>query len=143
MAYHACWTQKRHLSVKFVRHTAPAKLNSGQQAEESACQHLVSQGLTLLTRNYRCPCGELDLVMRDGQHIVFVEVRYRRHSHFGGGIESVTRSKKTKLIATALHYLQAHRLGNRNPARFDVIAMAPSDDTNGIQWIRNAFDAIW
>lgn len=121
----------------------PIKLTRGQKAEERACSYLISQGLKLLARNYRCSRGELDLVMKDGEHVVFIEVRYRTHSQFGGGIESITRSKKAKLVATALHYLQAHRLGNRCPARFDVIAMAPSNDTDGIQWIQNAFDAIW
>jgi putative endonuclease len=92
--------------------------------------------LRLVERNYRCRLGELDLVMRDGEVLVFVEVRYRRSRAFGGGAESVGTVKQGRLIAAAQHYLQARNAG-ADPSRFDVVAL----DGAGCDWIRDAFHA--
>ena len=84
--------------------------------------------------------GELDLVMRDGDTVVFVEVRYRQQSHWGSAAESVNRAKQHRLIHTAQHYLlNTPRLANQ-PCRFDVIA-AEGDPSNpkSYHWIREAF----
>ena len=123
----------------------------GQAAENLACRYLQDQGLHLIERNYRCKRGEIDLVMRDADSVVFVEVRYRRNHRFGSGAESVNRYKQAKLTATALHYLQSNKAAAKSPARFDVISITlqgmPRDiqgapgDTAEIQWIKNAFDA--
>ncbi len=109
----------------------------GQQAEELAWRHLRDHGLQPVTRNYRCRLGELDLIMRDGDQLVFVEVRYRRNTRYGGGAESITAHKQQRVIAAALHYLQAHPGEARHPARFDVVAVQP----DGLDWIPNAFSA--
>lgn len=109
----------------------------GDAAEELACQHLQRQGLTLIERNYRCRHGEIDLVMRDKESTVFVEVRYRNNSSFGGSAVSVDGRKQTKLIAAASHYLQHHPALAQRPARFDVVAIAPG----ALEWIRDAFQA--
>lgn len=109
----------------------------GQAAEEQACRHLQQQGLTLIERNYRCRLGEIDLVMRDGASTVFVEVRYRSNPGFGGGAASVDGRKQSKLIAAASHYLQQHPALAQQPARFDVVAIAPT----ALEWIRDAFQA--
>jgi len=118
---------------------------SGDAAETIALNYLQQQGLTLITRNYRCRRGEIDLIMQHRNSIVFIEVRYRRSQHFGGAHASVDRRKQDKLIVSALHYLQENRQAARQPARFDVIAIhaetqaaAPSDN---IQWIQDAFQA--
>lgn len=111
--------------------------HDGRQAEDLACRYLEAQGLRLLERNYRCAAGELDLVMRDGRNLVFVEVRYRRHNRFGTPAESVDRRKQAKLTAAALHYLQAK--GSKQAARFDVIAVSPSGNGFTVQWIPDAF----
>lgn len=110
----------------------------GQRAEQTACQYLNRNGLVLVTRNYHCRCGEIDLIMRDGESLVFVEVRYRRSNHFGSSAETVDFRKRKKLIHTAQHYLQTHPQEQKRPARFDVIAM---EGSNQIEWIRCAFDA--
>lgn len=107
----------------------------GQAAEAEACRHLQQQGLELIERNYRCRQGEIDLIMRDGKSTVFVEVRYRSNPNFGGAAASVDPRKQGKLIATASHYLQQHHALAQQPARFDVIAIAPGT----LEWIRDAF----
>lgn len=116
-------------------------LMRGQEAEDLACRYLQAQGLRLLERNYHCARGEIDLIMRQDDGIVFVEVRYRRSVSFGGGAESVDYHKQAKLIATALHYLQGHKRLSDCPSRFDVVAVAPGKEQANIQWIRDAFQA--
>jgi putative endonuclease len=113
--------------------------NKGHFAEEMARHYLEQQGLRLVERNYRCPPGELDLVMLDGRTVVFVEVRYRRNPRFGTGAETVDKRKQAKLISAALHYLQSKRV--KQPSRFDVISITPMRAEHEIQWIQNAFDA--
>ena len=112
----------------------------GNLAERMAEQFMCNAGLSCLARNYRCRQGELDLVMRDGDTVVFVEVRYRQQSHWGSAAESVNRAKQHRLIHTAQHYLlNTPRLANQ-PCRFDVIA-AEGDPSNpkSYHWIREAF----
>lgn len=116
-------------------------ITRGQQAEDMACDYLQARGLQLLMRNYRCVRGEIDLIMKDGASIVFVEVRYRNSQRFGGGAASVDRQKQQKLIATALHYLQQNRAAAKSPARFDVVAIAPEANSAKIDWIPDAFQA--
>jgi putative endonuclease len=109
---------------------------SGHDAEERACDYLQTRGLRLLERNYRCRQGEIDLVMEDGESLVFVEVRLRRNPNFGGALMSVDFAKRRRLTACAQQYLQ--HLPRPRAARFDVIAIDAGED---IQWIRNAFEA--
>ena len=112
------------------------RIGQGRQAEQQACNFLQAQGLRLVEKNYRCRHGEIDLIMRDGEGLVFVEVRYRHGGSFGGALASIDVRKQRKLISTALHYLQARR--QRCSARFDVIAIGAN---SRIDWIPNAFDA--
>lgn len=113
----------------------PAAQQQGQTAETQACHHLQQQGLTLIERNYLCRLGEIDLIMKEGQSLIFVEVRYRSSNHFGGAAASVDPRKQSKLINTASHYLQQHPALAQHPARFDVIAITPTT----LEWIRDAF----
>ncbi len=108
----------------------------GQAAELDACAYLQNHGLTLIESNFRCPCGEIDLIMRDGDEVVFVEVRLRRQEYLGSAIESVTPSKQRKLIRTATLYLQKKQWLDRVNCRFDVIGI---DEQNQFDWIKNAF----
>jgi len=110
-------------------------LPSGAQAEALACAHLERAGLTLLTRNYRCPQGEVDLVMDDRDTLVFVEVRYRRSDAFGTPAETVDRRKRARLQAAAGHYLLTHSADRA--CRFDVVAVSGRDAR--IEWLRDAF----
>lgn len=114
----------------------------GRQAESLACEHLQRQGMRLLASNWRCRRGELDLVMLDGDTVVFVEVRCRRHQAWGGALESVDRQKRQRLAAAAEHFLQQEARWSRHPCRFDVIAVQPSagDSPAQLNWIPNAFD---
>jgi putative endonuclease len=106
----------------------------GRAAEQAAAEFLQARGLVELQRNYRVRGGEIDLVMRDGEHLVFVEVRYRARSDYGGAAASVTAAKQARLALAAQHYLQ--RSGNLAPCRFDVVAL---DGDAPPQWIRDAF----
>ena len=119
----------------------PTSLQVGNAAESLACDYLQQQGLRLLTRNYRAPYGELDLIMQDHDHVIFVEVRFRRHNHYGSGADSVTAAKQDKLIKTALYYLQQHPKQAKYPARFDVISLSAADGQTDIEWIKDAFQA--
>jgi len=110
-----------------------SKQKAGDKAETQACQYLEQQGLKLLTSNYRCKCGEIDLIMQHDQTLVFVEVRCRADSRFGSAAESVDRRKQHKIIKTAQYYLQQQR--RDFACRFDVVAL-----TSGtLNWIPDAF----
>lgn len=112
----------------------------GRRAERVARDFLQSRGLEPVCENYRFKGGEIDLIMRDGETIVFIEVRYRKTPEFGSGPESVTAKKQRRVIATARHYLQhAAGLADR-PCRFDVIAIGSDMQTDDIEWIPDAFD---
>lgn len=113
---------------------------TGKQAERYAESFLQRQGLKLIERNYRCRGGEIDLIMRDGEMQVFVEVRYRKHQNFGGAAASVNRQKQSRLIVAAQHYLQ-RQAPKDPPCRFDVVAVSPGKSGNpAVQWIKNAIE---
>jgi putative endonuclease len=107
---------------------------TGASAENKACAYLQQQSLQLITRNFRCKMGEIDLIMQDKNELVFVEVRCRNNSFFGGGLDSITDSKQKKLIKAASFYLQQKRL-TEIACRFDAVAIS----ANTIEWIKNAF----
>jgi putative endonuclease len=110
----------------------------GKIAEQLAATYLQQQGLTLLASNYHCRFGEIDLIMRDENETVFVEVRLRSNKSFGGAAESITPAKRQKLTRTADHYLMQR---SSTPCRFDAVLLN-SLSLTGIQWIRNAFDGL-
>ena len=112
---------------------------SGQAGEALALAHLQQQGLRLLAQNWRCKVGELDLVMLDGATVVFVEVRYRRHSAWGGAIASIDARKREKLARAASYFLQQQTRWAHSPCRFDVIAIDAVEPLR-LNWIQNAFD---
>jgi len=110
----------------------------GQLNEDLALTFLRDKGLTLLQRNYRSRLGEIDLIMQDSEHIVFVEVRFRSSNKFSGALFSVDRRKQAKLIKCAQQYI-AHS-SSQQSFRFDVIGISPNSGQHEIQWITNAFD---
>lgn len=112
-------------------------LNIGQKAEQEAATFLEKKGLILLVRNYHCLFGEIDLIMRDHDDIVFVEVRKRSNPYYATPEESVDITKQRKLIKTALHYLQKQRWFDKVQCRFDVVGISK----NQIEWIQDAFSA--
>ena len=115
-------------------------LQSGEDAESKALSWLKTQGLALVARNYSRKCGEIDLIMRHGHDLVFVEVRYRKNRAFGGAGESITRKKQNKIRKTAESFLQQYPGGPYNQCRFDVIAITGPKEQVVIDWIKHAFE---
>ncbi len=110
----------------------------GQSYEKKAEVFLVSEGLRLVERNFRCKVGEIDLIMQDQAVLVFVEVRFRQSTDFGGSESSISRVKQKRLIRSAQYYLQC-KYSNRPPmCRFDVVAIS----SENMNWINNAFYAF-
>lgn len=114
---------------------------AGSVAERAAEQWLQGQGLSSVARNYRCKLGEIDLVMRDGAQLVFVEVRLRRRMDYGGAIASVTRGKQQRVIRAAQMFLSNHPRWQNSPCRFDVVASGGDMEAESFQWewVRDAF----
>jgi putative endonuclease len=111
---------------------------NGAQAEIWALHYLQQQGLRLVTQNYRCRFGEIDLIMQAGTVLVFVEVRLRRSARFGGAAASIDQHKQQRLIHTAQHYLAT--LKKMPPCRFDAVLMDDAEGRNA-QWLKDAFGA--
>ncbi|UPT72851.1 MAG: YraN family protein [Elusimicrobiota bacterium] len=111
-----------------------SRAETGRAAEDAAAALLSAKGMTILERNFRAKVGELDLVARHGDEIVFVEVRARASSAFGGAAASVGGAKRRKLILAAKVWLQARRWDG--PCRFDVVAI----DAGRAEHIPAAFD---
>ncbi|UVE18595.1 YraN family protein [Pseudomonas sp. LS44] len=121
--------------------TSESTQSRGRAAEQSARQHLERQGMRLLAQNWLCRRGELDLVMLDGDTVVFVEVRYRRYAAWGGALESVDGRKQEKIARAAEHFLQQESRWSKHPCRFDVIAIDAGDQSLArMNWVKNAFD---
>lgn len=114
---------------------------SGKSAEDQACRYLQQHGLSVIQRNYRTRYGEIDLIMRDRDTTVFVEVRFRGQSHLVDPLSSVDVRKQQKLVRTASAWLQKHTDMATAPARFDVIAISGQDTQSRIDWVKNAFEA--
>ena len=119
---------------------APHATTRGVAAERLAGVWLRRRGLRPLHANYRCRAGEIDLVMRDRNTLVFVEVRYRARDTFGSGAESVGRIKQRRLIRAASRYLQQHPQWADSECRFDVVSLSGDEGNPEIEWIRHAFE---
>lgn len=106
----------------------------GADAEQAAEAFLRARGLRCITRNFRCRMGEIDLVMQDGDTLVFVEVRQRKSNAYGGAAESIDAAKRRRLVAAAHFYLS--RSPALPPCRFDAVLIT---GTAKPDWIRDAF----
>ena len=113
----------------------------GDRVEDAALAFLQQQGLLLVERNVSARGGELDLVMRQGDTLVFVEVRHRATHAFGGGAGSVDARKRAKLVLAASAYLAGHPALADPPCRFDVIEGSGDASSPRLHWIRDAFRA--
>lgn len=111
---------------------------AGAEAERAALAYLLQRGLSQVEANYRSRFGEIDLIMRDGETLVFVEVRLRSSGRFGGAAASITEAKRRKIVATAQHYLA--RCRPTPPCRFDVVLLG-SGAPPKIEWLPDAFAA--
>ena len=115
------------------------KKTIGQHWEKVAIDYLQAKGLKLIKSNFNTKYGELDLIMKDNQYLVFVEVKFRNNSRFGGAVSAVTTSKQKKILKTAQVYLQQQGLNAYNtPCRFDIVAIDGSKPIK-INWLRDAF----
>lgn len=111
-----------------------AALQAGKEAEERALSYLQQQGLQLLSRNFRCKAGEIDLIMQHREVLVFIEVKYRHTDQYGGALMSLSARQQQRIIKAASFYLM--RYAPHAQARFDVIAQEGEHD---LQWLPNAF----
>jgi putative endonuclease len=109
----------------------------GPVAEKLAAEFLQRNGLRLVESNFRCRFGEVDLILHDGDTIVFVEVRLRSNPGFGGAAASITPSKQEKIVRAAQWYLQQGR--SQAACRFDAVLLE-SLDAGRVEWIKNAFE---
>lgn len=120
--------------------TSPTAL-TGATCESLALAYLEQRGLTLLARNYRCKIGEIDLIMRDGSSIVFVEVRHRRSRHFGGARASISHGKMRRVARTAQVFMKHQRISFETPIRFDVVTIDGAlDHQPKTSWLQAAFE---
>lgn len=111
--------------------------DEGARAEKLAAAFLARQGLKFVERNYRCRFGEIDLILQEGETLVFVEVRLRANPSFGGAAASITPAKRARLLKTARHYLA--RLDRIPPCRFDAVLLHDAAGRS-LEWIKNAVE---
>src|SRR5258708_5522750 len=117
-----------------------AKQTLGKLGEDLACQELERRGYAILARRYRRRGGELDVVARDGETLVFVEVKAREGHEFGDAAEAVGHLKRRRMTGVALDHMARHRLVDC-PCRFDVVAIRLQESEPWIEIYQNAFDA--
>lgn len=115
--------------------------STGTFFEDLALSHAQRDGLSLIARNFNCRHGELDLVMRERDIVVFLEVRYRRSPSHGGALHSIGAAKRERLTKAASLFLQANPSLARHACRFDVIAIGGTREVPTIDWQRNAFES--
>ncbi len=108
-------------------------MQRGQAAENRAAAYLTQRGLRLISRNWRCRGGEIDLILRDGATLVFAEVRARKNADFGGAAASITARKQARLVHAAQLYLAG--LPSLPPCRFDAVLI----EGETLTWLKDAF----
>ena len=113
------------------------KRKTGSSYEKLAGEYLISQGYEILEYNFRCRRGEIDIVAKDGEYLVFCEVKYRRTAKKGSPLDAITTEKQKKISQTALYYITT-RCKGEVPCRFDVIGILGDE----IQLIKHAFEYI-
>lgn len=124
-----------------VSATAPKhRRSTGTAYEQLAAEYLEQQGLQLILSNYHCRLGEIDLIMKDKDSLVFVEVRYRLSSNFVSPVVSINAAKQQKLLRTAMVFLKHHKLSDKVPCRIDLVGITRCRSTGGlvVEWIKNA-----
>ncbi|NPU84889.1 MAG: YraN family protein [Syntrophaceae bacterium] len=114
----------------------------GALGEDLAAAHLKKAGYEILVRNYRCAAGEMDIIARDGDVLVFVEVKTRRSGTFGEPEESVGPAKQRRLTRISLQYLNRQGLQDEK-CRFDVVSVKMESSGTRIEIFRDAFDGLW
>lgn len=113
----------------------------GKHGEDLACGELERRGYAILARRYRQRGGEIDIIARDGEAMVFVEVKTRETGEFGDGTDAVTDWKRRRMKHVATDFLMRHQLVDRVPCRFDVVSIKFGGGAPAIEVFQNAFDA--
>lgn len=111
----------------------------GEKKELQAENYLAMRGLIPVGRNFNCKLGEIDLIMRDEEHLVFVEVRFRRSAAFGRAADTIDYRKQQKLYRAAQFYLQQQRLTEKQACRFDTLCIQGVGSQQQFEWVKNAF----
>ncbi len=118
------------------------RITLGKQGEDMATAHLKKNGFQIVTRNYRQKSGEIDIIARDGEWLVFIEVKTRKSLRFGQPFEAVTQKKQTQIGRVALDYMTRNKLLDQ-AVRFDVISiMVNQDGKADIEHLPNCFEPI-
>ena len=111
------------------------KREKGAQKEEQVCAYLLSNGVKIKERNFKCRQGEIDIIGYDEGFLVFFEVKYRSSLSMGSAAEAVGVAKQKRICRVADYYRMIHRYSDDTPIRFDVVAI----DGENLRWIKNAF----
>ena len=114
------------------------KRTLGSKVEQLVKDYLNTHGFLILETNYRCRTGEIDLIAKEGNYYVFIEVKYRTSDAFGTPQEAVTPAKQKRICKTTLRYLYSHNQGESTPVRFDVAAVSGQK----LSYFRDAFPFI-
>ncbi|MBI5846374.1 MAG: YraN family protein [Nitrospirae bacterium] len=112
--------------------------NLGRKGEDLAAALCKEKGLTVIEKNFRTPFGEIDLIAKDGNIIVFIEVKTRTGDAYGAPFEAVTSRKRAKITKVAMSYLKRFR--KEVPARFDVISISMKNGKPDLEYIQDAFE---
>lgn len=115
------------------------KRQVGQSIEETVCGYLKQNNVVILERNYRCRSGEIDIIAKDADYLVFIEVKYRSTMKFGSALEAVDKRKRIQICKVFNIYRMQKRLPLNVKVRFDVIGV----DNEKISWIKNAFSYMY
>lgn len=129
---------KQWMNKPLANANAGNTIDKGKTNETLALNYLRERGLKSIEVNYRCFFGEVDIIMRHEQALVFVEVRNRKSQNYGSPIETVTKSKQQRIIKTAQHYIMSHNISASEQIRFDVVGIT-DQSSQPIQWVQNAF----
>ena len=114
------------------------KRNIGQEYEQRAADYITNKGYKIIERNFRNRMGEIDIIAKDGDYLVFIEVKYRSSSKEGHPTEAVNFAKQRRITKTALYYCAVNGISEYTPMRFDVISILDDD----IKLYENAFEAV-
>ena len=111
------------------------KRELGNKYEDLACEHLENEGMKIIARNYRVRIGEIDIIARDGNELVFIEVKYRKSRSYGGAEYAISAAKQKVIRRVAEWYMKQHRINPNTFCRFDAVLI----DGEDIEHIKNAF----
>ncbi len=137
MGHHEARRTERHRYGS----VSSASQQRGARVESQALDYLLGQGLQLIDKNFHCRYGEIDLIMREHETLVFTEVRYRAATAHASAVESVDARKQRRIIRSAEYYLQRHPEQAWRNCRFDVLGVDDSRDQQRLEWVKDAFQS--